>query len=298
MEVAADGGLLELEVVLAAGGKEALGGVEGEPAAERDVAGVAVRRAQGEVFAAVARDDHGVGIGGGDGLVHDDAGGGALGGGDLVLVHPAAVVGHGFAAEDLRVELAGLGIEDRRIVDEHDDGLAAHVHALVVVPVVLGGDDAIADEHDVAVLLLDMFHDAGGEADEVVDVRERHRFAADGERKRGGGRDAHERHVLNVGAVGIAGLQAHFFELADEVGDGLFLAGRRGTAALKFVRGEDLCAGEHAVRGGCSGADFRESQRRGADGGEQEELSFHGGKHLGRTVSKARPDASPEPAGS
>ena len=68
---------------------------------------------------------------------------------DLVLVRPAAVVGHRLAAERLRVERVGIGgVGNRRIVDEHHERLAPHVDVLVVVPAVLGCLDAVADEYE------------------------------------------------------------------------------------------------------------------------------------------------------
>ncbi len=51
----------------------------------------------------------------------------------LVLVSPAAVVGHRLAAE-----VAGAGFEVG-VADQHDADLALHVDALVVVPLALGG---------------------------------------------------------------------------------------------------------------------------------------------------------------
>ena len=64
-----------------------------------------------------------------------------LAGGLLVLVGPAAVVGEGLAGEE-------VGIVGGRIVDDDEDDFAFDVDAGVVVPLVLGRGDAVADEDD------------------------------------------------------------------------------------------------------------------------------------------------------
>jgi hypothetical protein len=51
------------------------------------------------------------------GLMHDDDGGGALAGGFLILVGPAAVIGHRLALEEFGI---GLGGFIAGIVDQHD----------------------------------------------------------------------------------------------------------------------------------------------------------------------------------
>jgi len=75
------------------------------------------------------------------GLVHDQDAGRALARGLLVLVGPAAVVGHCFAAE---VADAALEI---RIVDQHDHDLAVQVDALEVIPLAFRSFHAITAEH-------------------------------------------------------------------------------------------------------------------------------------------------------
>src|SRR3989304_5730474 len=72
---------------------------------------------------------------------------------DLELVRPAAVVRHRPSTEGFRIELARVGrVGHRRIVDEHDEGLALHIHALVIVPLEFGRHDAVPDEHQLRVL--------------------------------------------------------------------------------------------------------------------------------------------------
>ena len=177
LKIAARGGGLGGGEILAAGTEETLGGLEGEPGLQTDVAGIEIERTDLKVFPAPRAHHDAEGIGGRTSLVDDETGGGPLGGGDLVFVGPAAVVGHGSPAKNLRVELAGRGIENRRIVDEHDDGLAAHVHALVIIPPKFRRDDAVAHENHVGVLRLHPGHEPARRADKVVDDGHRDRHA-------------------------------------------------------------------------------------------------------------------------
>ena len=249
LEIAAGGGLFQRLKIPAAGGEQAFRGLNGEPALNGDAAGITVGAAQVEVFPALAGDDDAKRIGGRAGFVNDEAGGGSLLGGNVVFVGPAAVVGHGRAAEDFRVELARRRIDHRRVVDEHDDGLAAHVDALEVIPAEFGCDHPVTDKHEVAGLDLDMRRHAKRRAHIVVDCFHRHGLAGGGEGGVGLRGDADERDILDVGAVRIAGLEAEFAEFVFEVGDGLDLASRTRGAALELVRGEDLGPREQA-RGG------------------------------------------------
>src|SRR3546814_20919776 len=75
----------------------------------------------------------------------------ALARGLLELVGPAPVIGHALAFEQALV----AGVE-AGVVDQDDDGLALHVDAGIVVPVLLGRVDAVADAHQRTVLDLDL----------------------------------------------------------------------------------------------------------------------------------------------
>ena len=87
--------------------------------------------------------------------------------GFLELVRPAAVIGQRRAAKQLRL----LG-RRRRIVDHDQRDLPLHVDARVVVPVVFGRDDAVADEDELSGRPhLRLLHAA--EADDVLEVPER-----------------------------------------------------------------------------------------------------------------------------
>src|SRR5277367_496738 len=105
--------------------------------------------------------------------MNDDRGGGALLGGDLVLVGPAAIVSHGAALKHFRIELGGIcGIRDGRIVYEHDDGLALHIDALVVIPAILGSHNAVAHENHGGVVDLNLRHGTHGPGSDVFARRE------------------------------------------------------------------------------------------------------------------------------
>ena len=144
--------------ILAAGLEEPAGGVLGGPAAELD-AGLAGGR-QLELLAAPGGLHHLPGIAGRGGRVDDDRPRRALARGALVLVGPAAVVEPAVAGEELRIPVG--------IVVEHHQDLALEVHALEVVPLVLGRLDAVADEDQLGVLEAGgrLLHAAG--ADVVV----------------------------------------------------------------------------------------------------------------------------------
>jgi hypothetical protein len=66
-----------------------------------------------------------------------------------------------------------------RVVHQHHDRLAGDVHVLVVVPAVLRRDDAVADEHQVAVLDATSGARAARRRDEVARTPAAHRAAVD-----------------------------------------------------------------------------------------------------------------------
>ncbi len=123
--------------------EESAGRVEGEPALDGDPILVLVLRHEIELLSGPASRDDLPRIARGNGLVDDEGAGRALLGGDLVLVGPAAVVSHGIAAEHL------FGAFDGRVVHQHHQDLVADIDVFVVVPSVLGRDDAVADEDEV-----------------------------------------------------------------------------------------------------------------------------------------------------
>ena len=102
-------------------------------------------------FAGVGVLDDVPAVAGEVGAVDDERADGSFAGGLLEFVGPAAVVGEGFAAEE-------VGIVGGRVADDAEDDFAFDVDAGVVVPVELGSGDAVADEDDGGVDV-----DGGGE---------------------------------------------------------------------------------------------------------------------------------------
>jgi hypothetical protein len=189
--------------------------------------------------------------------VHDEHAGEPLTRGLLVLVRPAAVVGHRLAAE---VALAGLEVG---IVDEDDADLAAQVHPLEIVPVPLRRADAVAEEDDGGAVdgdAVEVLH-RGADGD-LLALRQRLPPPADGERELRPADDVGlvERDLLVPASIGPAGLEPRGAELVGDVGDGLRLT-RRGRPAS-----EEVVGGEHAdVRRETRGVDRgRRRGRRGA----------------------------------
>ena len=62
-------------------------------------------------------------------------------------------------------------------------------------------------------------------------------------------RDADERHLLDVGAVRVARLEAHALQLARQVRDGAGLPGRSGAAPLEAIGRQRADVTEEFVRG-------------------------------------------------
>ena len=202
----------------------------------------------GRVLADDVEDRVGVGVldrvpavGGGAGLVDHDEADGAAARGLLILVGPAAVVGHGLAAEVAPILAVGRGLVVG-VVDQDERDLAMQIDTLEVVPIALRRLHAIADEDHGDVLHVDP-GDAGlrradGDLDALVPG---HGLAAGlgGEGDRALDVKLGEGDVLGPGPADLglvaARLQARGLELAGNVGDRLGLARGRGAAALEGV---------------------------------------------------------------
>ena len=142
----------------------------------------------------------------------------------LVFVDPAAIVSERGAIEEFRIVGSGF-------VGEEHQHLAGHVHAFEIVPVPFRRRDAVADEDRVrvegrAVAL------AHVDAHQVVEQLEIDLLAAGrrGDLRLGLRGDAHQRHLLEVGAI-----------LARRFG-----AGRRQLPRDVF-RGQVAAPGSHAA---------------------------------------------------
>ena len=92
------------------------------------------------VRAAPRVSDNFPGIARGVWRVDDDGAEGSAPKGFFVLESPATVVGKRVGGEEVR-------IIRRRFVAEQQDNLALHVRVLIVIPLVFGGRDPMADEH-------------------------------------------------------------------------------------------------------------------------------------------------------
>src|SRR5512140_763802 len=167
--------------------------------------------------------------------VDDDRARGVLLRGHEVLVVPAAVPEPRLPREQVR-----LGRIPLRVVVHHEEDLPLEVRVLVVVPSVLGRDDAVPHEDDLRgvdprLRLLD-----AGDGDEVLAERPAQGPAAgleDG-RIRRGPFDADERDLLDPPAARRAGLQAEALQLRLDVRLGEPVPARRGPAPFEEIRGE------------------------------------------------------------
>ena len=222
-------------------------------------------------------------IGGRIGLMDHQEADGAPARGFLVLVGPAAVIGHGLAAE---VALAGLEVG---VIDQHQADLPLHVDALEVVPVPLGRGHAIAKEDDGRVL-------HGQAADPRLGCADGNLLALGPGLGLSGGSDAHgdralgvepgQGHVLGPGPGPVllqvaARLEAEACELLDQVGHGLALALGVGAPALEGVGGEGLDVPGQPGRVQVGGPGGRRQggggQEQGRQAGQEGALEGHWG---------------------
>ena len=182
------------------------------------------------------------GITGRLGFVHEDHGRRPFLRRDLVFISPAAVIRHRPAFKKGWIELGRvLGIGYGRVIDQHDQGLVANVHPLVVVPAVLGGDHAVAHEDDLRVHDLDLLCHPPGNRHEIVGKTQPDRVATGLKRTHDPlGLETNQRNRLEKRAVRVSRLQPHFLELVGQIGNSLFLARCSRTSAFKFIRGQDL----------------------------------------------------------
>ena len=154
-----------------------------------------------------------------------------------------------------------------RIVDQHDHGLALHIDAGIVVPVIFRRHHAIAHEHNVGVFHIDIGRGkARRPIDHVVGEFRGQRALGRGDGKAGGvlvQGDGHRRHGLEIAAV-IARLDADALEFIGDPPGGRFAILRTGAAAFESVIGQRLVAG-----GDIGGGDFRRGRRMAGVRGAQ-----------------------------
>ena len=128
--------------------------------------------------------------------------------GDFVFVGPAPVVGHRFSLEHFLVELGRIfRIRDRRIADQHENGFAANIDIFEIVPAVFRRNYAVADEHEIGIVDLDLALQPGRRGDEVIGEFQIHRrLVCDREGQMWLARDAGKRNFLRVTAVRVSRL--------------------------------------------------------------------------------------------
>ena len=166
--------------------------------------------------------------------------------GFFVFVNPAAVVSERLAGEKLRIVRG-------RLVDQHEQDFALDVHALVIVPVVFGRFDAIADVDDVGVnlgfgLLRLIVGDVIVERFEVERIKARTFGGNEREARVGAGRDADHRNFLQIGAVVAGGLQSIERKLRRDVFGGNVASTLAGAAPFEKVVGEEANMGLDVIR--------------------------------------------------
>ena len=147
----------------------------------------------------------------------------ALPRGFLILVGPAAVIGHPLALKEARLILGGIV----RIVDQNYRDLALHVDPGIVIPAQFGRNDTVADEDQRRVLQFGFRRDPVRSGDEILAKVKMHRLAhhVDMQSVRILRFDLNRRHVLHPAAL-VARLQPGSLEAFDDEGDRLVLTSR------------------------------------------------------------------------
>ena len=204
-----------------------------------------------------ARIDHVPAVCRREGVVDDDRRGRPLTGRFLELVGPASVIGHAAPFEEAVLRFHRIV----GIVHQDDRSLPLHVDPGIIVPAQLGGHDAIAHEHQRAVLDVHLGRDAIADGDILIAERIglRGAGALDRQRRIVIARDLHGRDRLQPLAV-VAGLQARLLELGDDVIEDFRLHRRAGRTPFEIVLRKAL---GHRFHQGNGGGDRRFRLRRG-----------------------------------
>ena len=160
---------------------------------------------------------------------------------NLIFVRPAPVIGHCPTAEHTVVEATlVVRIGDRRIVDQHDERLATDVDALVIVPAILGRNDAVADEHQLGVRDSDFRFLGERHRDDVIRELQLKMFRSRGKARADVRGIAGHRYRFDISPVCVAWREAKLSEPGDEVRNGHVLTVCTRAAALKIVGGKDI----------------------------------------------------------
>jgi hypothetical protein len=217
----------------------------------------------------------------------------------------AALGGLGALDVDVAVVGADLGLQAAGGAAQHDDDLALHVQARVVVAAAFGGDDAVADEDqrrgDRGLGLAGL-----GRGQVVLAEGQGARLAVGagvGDAALVGRAVGRQGHLLQVGAVVAGRLDAHQRILRGHVVGGDVVAARAGLAAFQQVVGQEahvrldgVGRRREAERGGLGGGGAAGLAWRcaanGLDGqqqGDAGEGGATGERHQGRLQGRAGP---------
>ena len=242
--------------------KELVGNIVGDPRSRSDLR----LRVVGEVslLARVGVLDNRPRVAREVSAMNDERADGSAPRGLFELVGPAPVVSQRLAGKKLR-------IVGRRVTNDDQDDFAFDVDAGVVVPVVLGRGDAVADEDDGGVDVDDrsvpgIVDDVVSAEGEVEAAKPSRRTCSAGSRAIAAGEEgerglvaldghAEEINLREVCAVVAAGLEAGESELSGDVGCGEVAAANAGAAAFEEIVGEkaDVGADSFGVDGGFGG---------------------------------------------
>ena len=163
--------------------------------------------------------------------MHENRAGRPLPCGFFELIGPAPVVGENLPEEH-------GGVDEPRIVDEHQQHFAVQIRSLVIVPLPFGRADSVSDEHHFAIsrnVRLGPLRPG----DELIAVSEgvgRSPWLAPGER--GLGSHPHQCDGLEVRAVGAGGFESERLEPGGDVRRGELAPARRRRATLEQIARE------------------------------------------------------------
>jgi len=138
----------------------------------------------------------------------------------------------------------------RRIIDQHNEDFAAHVHAFEIIPLKFGRLNAVPGKDQVGIDCAGIHHALGPSHKIVLKFRrEGTPVAGNTELHLRVRRNSDQAHILQEGAIGIAGLEARAAELVLQIlNRELFAFGSR-TASFECVGGKRANVCQHAIAG-------------------------------------------------
>ena len=224
------------------------------PAIRRSLACTGILRLRQKLRSGPARIDYIPAISGRRIVMDNEHGGSPLARGFLIFVRPAAVICHGLAAE-FTSQILGIEI---RVVDHDDNGFAFNIDPRIIVPALFRGNDAVADENQFVSIKRGFGDFAVAADDKIAAICKRGSlagFVSNAQRRHILGSNFNERNVLRPAAV-VARLQSCRPKLLDQIGDGLFLAGRTGRTAFIAIERKLLGHILHRLFGKCRNCDL------------------------------------------